>query len=681
MRLLTVTALAFALTPATAFALPAATPVETWQPDAAVTDVARVGNQLLIAGAFSHIGPPTGSAVIASRTDASVVSGAFPRVEGDVTAVTDDGAGGWYVAGSFQRVGGVAIGGLAHVRSDGSVDPAFDPRPEPSDDRFGYDNLVTGLAVAAGKVFVVGNFAALGGAERNGAGAVDATTGALTPWDPHLGGLASRVVALGGRVYLAGGFVTAGDASRNGLAAFDAVTEALLPWDPAANSNISALLIDGGRLLVAGFFTRVGGADRSGVAELDPVTGLAQAFQVPDLHEAFTVAVDADTVYVAGRFGDRDFATRAIRKADGSTRWTRTEFPSVLAVDGGRLIETLSSTIRTRATSNGARIRWAPAVRGADVFQIVPGAAGVLIAGGFATVGGEARQGFAVIDLTTGRPLPITHRFGGGSVTALDQVGGRIYLAGSFTTVDGRPRARLAVLDRQLRLTGFRADVPGRLNGVAVVGRTIALTGSFGRGKSFRTLLAVDARSGRRIRPWGTRRSQFTRAVRLGHRLYATGFFLGGGSRVRELDPATGRERRALTSGRSTGFINVIAAARGRVFLGGGFTRIDGHVRRNLAAVTTNAHLTSWRPTVTGFIDGIAATDEAVYVSGSLGEANGQAREGLAAFDPITGALLPWTPLLPGGGTGAAVAVAGDAVVVRRPFGFNGRGAGLLVFR
>jgi hypothetical protein len=679
--LLTLTALALALAPSTALALPATAPVETWQPDGAVTDVLRVGDQLLITGSFTHVGPPTGSAVIASRTDASVVPGAFPRVEGDVTAVTGDGTGGWYVAGNFQRIGGAAVGGLAHVRADGTVDPAFDPRPEPADERFGYDNLVTGLAVAAGKLFVVGSFVSLGGADRNGAGAVDATTGALTPWDPHLGGQAGRIVALGGRVYLGGGFVTAGDASRNGLAAFDATSEALLPWDPAPNSSISALQVDGGQLLVAGFFTRVGGADRSGVAELDPVTGQAQPFQVPDLREAFTVAVDADTLYIAGRFGDRVFATRAIRKADGSTRWSRNEFPSLLAVDGGRLIETLPSVIRTRATSNGARIRWAPAVRGADVFQIVPVTAGVLLAGGFATVGGEARQGFAAIDLGTGRPLPVSHRFGGGAVTALDRVGGRIYLGGGFTSVDGRPRARLAVLDRHLRLTGFRADVPGRVSGIAVVGRTIALTGNFGRGKSFRSLLAVDAGSGRRIRPWGTKASQFARAVRAGRRLYAVGFFVGGGSRVRELDPATGRERRRLTGGHSTGFVNVIAAARGRVFLGGGFTRIDGHVRRNLAAVTTNGHLTSWRPSVAGFVDGIAATDEAVYVSGSLAEANGQAREGLAAFDPVTGALLPWLPLLPGGGAGAAVAVAGDAVVVRRPFGFNGRGAGLLVFR
>ncbi len=42
-----------------------------------------------------------------------------------------DGAGGWYVGGTFDRVDGWDRRGLVHLLADGTVDPDFLPQPGP----------------------------------------------------------------------------------------------------------------------------------------------------------------------------------------------------------------------------------------------------------------------------------------------------------------------------------------------------------------------------------------------------------------------------------------------------------------------------------------------------------------------------------------------------------------------
>jgi hypothetical protein len=51
----------------------------------------------------------------------------FPDADAPVFAVTSDGNGGWYIGGRFDHVGRVARNGIAHIRSDGSLDRGFVP--------------------------------------------------------------------------------------------------------------------------------------------------------------------------------------------------------------------------------------------------------------------------------------------------------------------------------------------------------------------------------------------------------------------------------------------------------------------------------------------------------------------------------------------------------------------------
>ncbi|HEY8202718.1 MAG TPA: IPT/TIG domain-containing protein [Actinomycetota bacterium] len=88
------------------------------------------------------------------------------------------------------------------------------------------------------------------------------------------------------------------------------------------------------------------------------------------------------------------------------------------------------------------------------------------------------------------------------------------------------------------------------------------------------------------------------------------------------------------------------------VYLAGPFTSIldaNGQhptPRNHLAACSlTTGELLPWNPSTNGYTNWEFAWDgEKLFVGGEFTEISGVARPGLAALDPVTGAVLPWTP-------------------------------------
>src|SRR3954471_3307591 len=76
----------------------------TWCADGPVFAELADGSTLYIGGAFARVGPLTGSGVPISAGTLAPATG-FPRVVGSVNAIAGDGAGGWYIGGSFTFVG------------------------------------------------------------------------------------------------------------------------------------------------------------------------------------------------------------------------------------------------------------------------------------------------------------------------------------------------------------------------------------------------------------------------------------------------------------------------------------------------------------------------------------------------------------------------------------------------
>src|SRR5215831_15086392 len=146
----------------------------TWVPNGEVDAVARIGNTIYLAGSFTRIGPASGGGVPIDGVTGAFLN-PFPKVAGWVLAVVPDGAGGWYIGGSFTAVGDIPRLNLAHILSNGTV-AAWNP---------GANYAVHALAVNGSAVYAGGEFTQVGGQPRAGIAAIDATTGVVTTWDPH----------------------------------------------------------------------------------------------------------------------------------------------------------------------------------------------------------------------------------------------------------------------------------------------------------------------------------------------------------------------------------------------------------------------------------------------------------------------------------------------------------------
>jgi hypothetical protein len=196
------------------------------------------------------------------------------------------------------------------------------------------DGSIRALAVSADgrRLYVGGDFNAIGGGAARNLAALDLATGGLdTSFSPPLLNSGVRTIALAGnRLYAGGNFTTlkvpagqpgAGDHSRPQVAAFDAATGALVrDWVPPANTggryfgNMGDILEDGndglvhdiavsadGRTVhVAGDFLHFAGRD--GIVSLDAATAQPLAWQAETDRPILALAIsptDGRTVYAA----------------------------------------------------------------------------------------------------------------------------------------------------------------------------------------------------------------------------------------------------------------------------------------------------------------------------------------------------------------------------------------------
>jgi len=275
---------------------------ETWVTDGMVSAIVRTVDSVYIGGNFTHVGPYTGCG---TPLDVSTgrVQVPFPKVNGIVWACVADGAGGWFIGGEFTRVGNWERYGIAHILSDGSVHPAWNPNAG------GTYPHVRALAVSGSTVYAGGSFTSIGGQSRHYIAALDAATGNATAWNPNAGGYSPRVFALavsGSTVYAGGGFGSIGGQPRNGIAALDATTTGTATsWNPDKEGSVFALAVSGSTVYVGGDFTSIGGQPRNNIAALDTATGDATVWN-PNARSATTgvyaLAVSGSTVYAGGSF-------------------------------------------------------------------------------------------------------------------------------------------------------------------------------------------------------------------------------------------------------------------------------------------------------------------------------------------------------------------------------------------
>ena len=589
-----------------------------------VSATALSGNTLYIAGDFSRVGPATGGGVPISSIRGTPAR-RFPKVTGQVKAVAPDGSGGWYIGGTFSAVGGIPRGHLAHVLADGSVS-AWDPN---SEGRLNGLNDMA-LVVSGTTVYVGGDFTRVGGQDRKGIAALDATTGLATPWNPNADGEVVALAVSGSTIYVGGYFGNIGGQVRGGLAALDIATGLATPWNPAGayRATTFAIAVSGTTVYVGGVIGGVGGQLlRHNLAALDANTGLATNWN-PDVSKGFgdrvlALAVSGSTIYVGGSFTG----------VGGQTR------NNIAALDA----------------NTGLATAWNPDPDG-FVFALAQGGATVYAGGNFRTIGGQERFGMAALDPTSGLATPWNPK-ADGAVNAFAVSGNTIFAGGDFNSLGGQARDGLAALDiRTGRVTAWAPSSNHFLfTALAVSGSNVYVTGIFSRigGQARNNIAALDATTGLATAwnpvPHPDGASIYDLTVN-NHTVFVSGSFTDIGGQVRDglaaLDPATG----LATSWNPPrdGSAGVLAVDGTTVYVSGGFTNIGGQPRNHIAALDATSGLANaWNPNVDGVVASLVPSGATVYVAGQFSEIGGQPRSGLAALDG-NGLATPWNPSVHG---------------------------------
>lgn len=368
-----------------------------------------------------------------------------------VTAITPATGGGLYVAGDFAGIGGVARPRVLKLGPDGALDEAFKPQLG--------DSSVTEMALGTNNVLYLLGPATIGDPvqQRNGLAAVNALTGAATPWNPSVApSTVDRVTVSADAVYLGGSFTSIGGQARTGAAAVNLSTGGVLGWDPQVEGGtVGALALDGSTVYLGGNFTSVGGEIRSALAAVDGAgAGALKAWNpspsapLPNKAAVSQIKVGDAGVYVLGNFSQIGGAAAQSREyvaaLDPSTGevlpWdpqigprigrTRPPAPANLAPDGDRVhIIWTESSLRMPTLNNDD---------------------------------GAARCGLASVDATSGAPLPwnpsispnvdatcapIDGYQSGGGAGLLAVADGKVWAGGTFTLVNVRRRYGLAAVD------------------------------------------------------------------------------------------------------------------------------------------------------------------------------------------------------------------------------------------
>jgi hypothetical protein len=631
-----------------------------------------------------------------------------------------DGAGGWYIGGRFSQIGDATREALAHVLADGKVDHTFDARL--------LDNSeVESLALSGGTLYVGGAVRFFGTVSRDGLVAVDAATGAVKPFDAKLtrtGGYRFSVRALahiGTRLFVAGTFDAVGGAQRRGLAAVDATSGAVTSWNPNPDQNgfpgsISSLTAAGDTLYAGGQFSSIGGQPRASLAQLRTSDGGATSWNPSADGFVRTLTLAGSTVYAGGEFAHAGGAARAGAAAlsvgdghalawDAQLQAPPNSSPNVLgvAVDGATVylagrFSGARGEERFRAAAldgeSGELRDWDPRVQvtvgqgAAEVYAVAAAGGKVVLGGAFTAVNVIARKTLAAIDVATGAPTGWAPEVTG-QVSALVVDGSRVWAGGDFEGVTGAADCpNLAALDRtSATQTGPCPEPDGSVRALRIDGARIYLGGDFDHiGASTRSGIAALDIPGGTLASWapearfGGAPGTISTLSPGGGTVYAGGTFdhIGGQARtgVAKLSDTTGDASGWDAHLSSTqGFTpSVTAVARGgdRLFIGGeGFDHIGTQAAETLGAVnlTTGAAF-AWAPGVafapndnieTPHINALAVGPGGLIAVGSF-DYLGLEHEGVGAISQTTTTGSTWQPR--GFGFGAsALAVSGGTVL------------------
>jgi hypothetical protein len=283
-----------------------------------------------------------------------------------------------------------------------------------------------------------------------GAGACAVASGSysatnnVAAWNPNVGaGGVSALAISGSTVYAGGGFSGAssvnGSTERNRLAAFDATTGAVTTWNPSASGTVTVLTLSGSTLYAGGYFATVGvGAPtRNHLAAVCTAAncdgagteaGRATAWNpnVSGVVFALALSSDGSTLYAGGSFSGASSVNGSTERNDAASFCT--------TGSGGCTVASGSYSATNNVTA------WNPNVSGlVDALALSSDGTRVYAGGlfnGASSVNGNVKRNYlAAFNTTTGA---VTEFNPGPNnlVKTLAISGSTLYVGGTFTALE-----------------------------------------------------------------------------------------------------------------------------------------------------------------------------------------------------------------------------------------------------
>lgn len=628
----------------------AVTPPRMAETNGVVSTMALSGTTLYIGGNFTYVGRNTGyGAILSSAGSGTLASGVTQlAASNQVFASAPDGAGGWYIAGTFTNIGSTGRNRIARINADGTLHP-WNPD---------VNNTVNTLSVSGNTVYIGGSFTAVDGQGRNGVAALDTTvnTNTVTSFNPNVSGQVKALALSGSTLYIGGGFTTlnaatsscgGGAVTRNRIAAINTSDGCATAWNPNASggaTDVEAIIVAGATIYIGGGFSTLNAATsscgsgslaRNRIAALNASDGCATAWNPTGNNTVYTMVLSGTTLYAGGLF-----------TSIGGT--------------GRQRIAALDTTINTsNATS------WNPVSDGV-VYSLHLSGTTLYAGGGFTLIGGQVRNSLVALDTTINtnnatswNPTPENQ------VRTISVSGSNIYVGGDFTMIAGAMRNRIAAIDTTTgSVTAWNPNADNLVNAIVVSGNTVYAGGSFSQvsGQTRNAIAAIDATvNTNNVTAWNPNASSSVNALAIsGTTLYAGGNFsnIGGQTRgyIAALDTTVNTNNATAWNPNAGTAVSTLTISGTTVYAGGSFTTMNaatsscggGVVTRNrIAAINvSDGCATAWNPNADGQINAMVVSGTTMYALGAFSNIGGQARNRLAALDTTvnTGMASAWNP-------------------------------------
>ena len=523
------------------------------------------GTTLYAVGSFSCAGTTVfdGSCTNSGET-ARGNAAAFDMTTGNLTAwnpdlgyiaeSVDTSSSRAYIVGQFSTANGgtPTTGGIAVSKTTGQLIPGWSVTS---------GQAILSVAVQGSTVYVSG-YDTFTGTDANGnpttrnhTQAVDATSGAVLPWNPNPSGYVYTVVPYGSSVYLGGLFGSVGGEVRSRAAKVDAVTGALESWNPLCSGEVPTISPSASGVFVGTNATTVGGTQRIGAAAVDSNSNVTAWNPSPN-SLVRDIAVDGSDVYLAGAFdevgGDSHIGIAKVNNTSGAPySWNPStplnNFANAVTVSGSRVyVGGAFGTPRVRAaafsTSNATLESWNPGVNGNSltgaVTDIVASGSSIYLSGEFAS----PRNYLAEVDPATGEATLWAPALNG-AVNSIAISGSSIYAGGSFSQVGSDNRSRLA----RISLTTGQADswnpgADGTVRTLALSGSTLFAGGDFTTAASepHSNIAAISTSTGSAVAGWAEANAPVLALQATSPNLYAGGSFTTIGSEPRRYSAQIG---------------------------------------------------------------------------------------------------------------------------------------------